>query len=289
MPWPLAGRRALVTGSAAGIGFAIACVLAQQGAALVVNGRHGPALALAVERLNQAMPGLDVGAVQADLGTPEGANHLAQAVGEVDILVNNPDIFERERLEQEQFEQITDDDGHGLFETIVMSGVRMTGALLPGMLSRGWGRVVFIARESGLNPPPDMAHYGLTKAAQSALARGLAETCAGTGVTVNSVLPGPTMAEGAAYFEAAARRQQITVDAAKRAFFAGARPSSLIRRFIEPAEVAALVAHLCSPLSGAIQGAALRVDGGVVLNMLQDELTRSDKHEEDQVCPDRAG
>jgi NAD(P)-dependent dehydrogenase (short-subunit alcohol dehydrogenase family) len=264
MPSLLAGRRALVTGSAAGIGFAIARALAEQGAAVVINARHGPTLDQAVERLHRTVPGLDVDAVQADLGTPEGANHLAQSVGEVDILVNNLGIFE-----QKPFEQITDDDWRRLFETNVMSGVRMTRALLPGMVSRGWGRVVFISSESGVSPPPDMVHYGVTKAAQISLARGLAETCAGTGVTVNSVLPGPTMTEGAAeYLEAAARRQQITVDEAKRAFFAEARPTSLIRRFIEPAEVAALVAHVCGPLSGAIQGAALRVDGGVVRSMV---------------------
>ena len=264
MPLPLAGRRALITGSAAGIGFAIGRALAELGAAVVINARHRAGLVQAIERLRRAVPGLDVDAVQADLGTPEGANHLAQSVGEVDILVNNLGIFE-----QKPFAQITDDDWRRLFEINVMSGVRMARALLPGMVVRGWGRVVFISSESGVSPPPDMVHYGVTKAAQISLARGLAETCAGTGVTVNSVLPGPTLTEGAAeYFEDAARRQQITVDEAKRAFFAEARPTSLIRRFIEPAEVAALVAHVCSPLSGAIQGAALRVDGGVVRSMV---------------------
>ena len=137
------------------------------------------------------------------------------------------------------------------------------------MVASGWGRIVFISSKSGVSPPADMVHYGVTKAAQISLARGLAETCAGTGVTVNSVLPGPTMTEGAAaYFEAAALHQGITVDEAKREFFAQARPTSLIRRFIDPAEVAALVAHVCSPLGAAIQGAALRVDGGVVRSMV---------------------
>jgi NAD(P)-dependent dehydrogenase (short-subunit alcohol dehydrogenase family) len=260
----LAGRRALVTGSSAGIGYAIAQALAAAGAEVVLNGRHRTALDAAAQRLRAAVPGASVHAVEADLAAAPGAHALVQAAGPIDLLINNLGIFE-----QRAFEAIDDAAWTRLFETNVMSGVRLSRALLPAMRARGFGRIVFVSSESGVSPPADMVHYGVTKAAQIALARGLAEACGDCGVTVNSVLPGPTLTEGAAaYFEAAAQRAGITVEQAHRDFFAHARPTSLIRRFIEPAEVAALVAHVCSPLGGAIHGAALRVEGGVVRSMI---------------------
>lgn len=260
----LAWRRALITGSTAGIGLAIAQALAAQGASVILNGRHPAALAAALERLHESVPGCEADAVLADLSTAEGAAHLAEAAGEVDILINNLGIFE-----QRAFDDIGDDDWQRLIDTNLMSGVRLTRALLPAMRQRRYGRVVFISSESGVSPPGDMVHYGVTKAAQIALARGLAEACADCGVTVNSVLPGPTMTEGVrAFLAAAAERDGVTVEQAQERFFRDTRPTSLIRRFIEPIEVAALVAHVCGPFAGAIHGAALRVEGGVVRSIL---------------------
>ena len=260
----LAGRRALVSGSTAGIGYAIAQALAEQGAAVMLNGRDAGRTEQAVRRLQQALPSASLQGVAADLATATGADTVVRAAGEVDILINNLGIYE-----QRAFTEQSDDDWLRLFNANVMSGVRLTRALLSAMKARGWGRVVFISSESGVNPPGDMLHYGVTKAAQIALARGLAETFVACGVTVNSVLPGPTLTEGAqAYLEASAKRAGTSVAAAQAQFFRDARPTSLIRRFIAPEEVAALVAHVCGPLSGAIHGAALRVEGGVVRNIL---------------------
>ena len=260
----LQGQRALVTGSTAGIGYAIAQALAAEGAVVTLNGRNPTTVNAAVKRLQAALPHAEVSGIAADAGTATGCQQLIDALGEVDLLVNNLGIFD-----PKPFEMIPDADWTRFFETNVMSGVRLSRAFLPGMKSRNRGRIVFISSESGICPPAEMVHYGMTKSAQLSISRGLAETCAGTAVTVNSVLPGPTLTEGAKdFFDKLAAQQGMSFDEAAKAFFANARPTSLLRRFIEPDEVAAMVAYVCSPLSAATNGAALRVDGGVVRSLI---------------------
>lgn len=264
MDLQLKGKRALVTGSTAGIGYAIARQLAAEGAHVVINGRTAAAVDRALAQLRSEVPGAQVQGVAADLADAAGCQQLAQAVPAVDILVNNLGIYE-----PKPFEAISDADWQRLFETNVMSGVRMARALLPGMKARNWGRVVFIASESGICPPAEMVHYGMSKSAQLSVSRGLAETCAGSGVTVNSVLPGPTLTEGVrSFFEQLATQAGQSFDAAVADFFQHARPTSLLRRFITPDEVAATVALLCSPLAAATTGAAVRVDGGIVRSIV---------------------
>jgi NAD(P)-dependent dehydrogenase (short-subunit alcohol dehydrogenase family) len=263
MDLQLQGKRALVTGSTAGIGWAIARVLAAEGAQVIVNGRADDRVEAAVARLRADLPLASVRGVAADLSTAEGCAALVSACPEVDVLVNNLGIFD-----PKPFEDIPDADWLRFFETNVMSGVRLARAYLGAMKQRNWGRVVFISSESGLCPPAEMVHYGVTKSAQISVARGLAETCKGTGVTVNSVLPGPTLTQGAEdFFATLARDQGLSFDEAARKFFAEARPTSLLQRFITPDEVASMVAYVCSPLAAATQGAALRVEGGVVRSL----------------------
>jgi NAD(P)-dependent dehydrogenase (short-subunit alcohol dehydrogenase family) len=264
MDLQLSGRRALVSGSTAGIGWAIARELAAEGAHVVVNGRDAARTAQAVERIRAEVRGARVDGVAADLAGAAGCAALAEAAGEADILVNNLGIFE-----PRPFEDIADADWLRLFEVNVMSGVRLARHHLPRMKQRGWGRIVFVSSESGICPPPEMVHYGMTKSAQLSLSRGLAETCAGTGVTVNAVLPGPTRTEGALdFFGKLAAQAGQTLQQAERDFFARARPTSIIRRFVEPAEVAAMVAYVCSPRAAATNGAALKVEGGVVRSLI---------------------
>lgn len=258
----LQGKRALVTGSTAGIGHAIARRLADEGASVVVNGRTATSVERAVGRLRSELPRALVHGIAADLGTAPGCRALLDAIGDdgVDILVNNLGIFD-----PKPFETIGDDEWQRFFDVNVMSGVRLARGLLPGMKARNWGRLIFVSSESGLCPPAEMVHYGMTKSAQLSVARGLAETCAGTGVSVNSVLPGPTLTEGAyGFFESLAHDGGRSFDETARDFFAHARPTSLLKRFITPDEVAATVTYLCSPLAAATTGAAVRVDGGVV-------------------------
>jgi NAD(P)-dependent dehydrogenase (short-subunit alcohol dehydrogenase family) len=256
----LRGKRALVTGSTAGIGLATARLLAAEGAAVIVNGRTEERVSAALSAIRAAVPGAEVRGVPADLGTAQGCEALGWAAGELDVLVNNVGIFE-----PKPFDEIPDADWMRLFETNVLSGVRLSRRALPGMRSRNWGRIVFISSESGLQIPVEMIHYGMTKTAQIAIARGLAEATAGTGVTVNSVLPGPTSSEGVATFvERMAKARGIDFMAMEREFFETARPSSLLRRFATPDEVAAMVVYVCSVPASATSGAALRVDGGVV-------------------------
>jgi NAD(P)-dependent dehydrogenase (short-subunit alcohol dehydrogenase family) len=262
----LQGKRALVTGSTAGIGHAIAQRLAAEGTTVIVNGRTPAGVNRAVSRLRSAHPDAAVRGIAADLGDAAGCRALLDAVGGegVDILVNNLGIFD-----PKPFEAIGDDEWQRFFEVNVMSGVRLARALLPGMKARNWGRMLFVSSESGICPPAEMVHYGMTKSAQLSVARGLAETCAGTGVTVNSVLPGPTLTEGARdFFDTLAREAGKSFDDAARDFFAHARPTSLLNRFITPDEVASTVVYLCSPLAAATTGAAVRVDGGVVRSIL---------------------
>jgi NAD(P)-dependent dehydrogenase (short-subunit alcohol dehydrogenase family) len=262
MDLQLRGRRALVTGSTAGIGFAIAEALAREGAAVIVNGRSQARVEEALGRL--AGTGADLVGLAGDLGTAAGVDEAIARHPDLDILVNNLGIFE-----PKPFEAIPDQDWQRFIEVNFMSGVRLCRHYLPRMKERGWGRIIFISSESGVNIPVEMIHYGVTKTMQIALARGLAETCAGTAVTVNSVLPGPTRSEGVIQFVAdLAAQQGVDTAQVERDFFATARPSSLLQRFAEPAEVASLVAYLACPLASATNGAAVRADGGVVRSIL---------------------
>lgn len=256
----IAGKAALVTGSTAGIGFATAKVLAEEGARVVLNGRSADRMKAACAALREAVPGADVTGVAADLGTAEGCATLTAAVPEADILVNNLGIFE-----PKPFGEIPDADWLRFFEVNVLSGVRLSRHYLPGMVSRNWGRIVFVSSESGVNIPSEMIHYGMTKTAQLAVARGLAEMTAGTGVTVNSALPGPTASEGVATFVAELAKQEgKSLEEMERVFFETARPSSLLRRFERVDEVASMIAYVCSARASGTNGAALRVEGGLL-------------------------
>lgn len=257
----LGGRTALVTGSTSGIGFAIAAGLAEAGAAVVVNGRDQQR-ADAVARVIAGLHGVGEAprAVAADVGTPEGCAALVEAVPDVDILVNNAGVF----TPQPVFE-IPDSEWRRHFEVNLMSGVRLCRHHVPRMARRGWGRVIFISSESALHIPAEMVHYGMTKTAQLAVARGMAESVPGSGVTVNCVLPGPTLTEGMrAMLDPGGRMSEEELDAAGRAFVAERRPTSLIGRPARTEEVAAMVVYVASEQASATTGAALRVDGGVV-------------------------
>ena len=256
----LQGKRALVTGSTAGIGLATVRALAREGAHITLNGRTQARVDAAVDAIKRELPSATVTGIAADLGTRAGCDALIRQLPELDVLVNNMGIFE-----PKAFEQIPDEDWMRFFETNVLSGIRLSRHYVQGMRSRNWGRVVFVSSESGLQIPTEMIHYGMTKTAQLAVARGLAETLAGTGVTVNSVLPGPTASEGVGGFVAQLAKER-GVDAAtvEREFFATARPSSVIQRFATTEEVASMIAYVCSAVASATTGAALRVDGGVV-------------------------
>jgi NAD(P)-dependent dehydrogenase (short-subunit alcohol dehydrogenase family) len=257
-------KRALISGSTAGIGYAIAEALAKEGATVIVNGRTLARVEQAIASLKKAGVGGKVEGLPADLGSASGASQAVQKFPEVDILVNNLATFD-----PKPFEEIPDEEWMKLFEVNVLSGVRLSRHYLPGMKKRNWGRIVFISSESGIQIPAEMIHYGMTKTAQLAVSRGLAETTAGTGVTVNTVLPGPTASEGAQRFlDNMAAAQKKTLKKIEEEFFQNIRPSSLLRRFATPQEVASLVAFVCSPLSSATNGAALRVDGGVVRSIV---------------------
>lgn len=259
----LKDRRALVTGSTAGIGLAIATNLAREGATVVVNGRTEKRVDEAMAAIRKAAPEAKVDGVAADLGTAAGVEALVARIPEVDILVNNLGIFE-----PKSFEQISDAEWLKMFEVNVLSGVRLARAYIPGMKKRGFGRAIFISSESAVNVPVEMIHYGMTKTAQMAVASGIAKDCAGTGVTSNSILVGPTDSEGVGAFVAQlAKERNITVPQMEEEFFKSARPTSLLKRFIQPEEVATLVAFVASNLSGATTGAALRVDGGLLSNI----------------------
>jgi NAD(P)-dependent dehydrogenase (short-subunit alcohol dehydrogenase family) len=255
MDLQLKNRLAMVSGSTAGIGHAIAEALLREGARVIVNGRTQAAVDAAVAKLG-------VGAVgfAADLSTVAGADALALAHPDIDILVNNLGIFE-----PKAFEDIPDADWTRLFDVNVLSGVRLSRQVLPGMKRRNWGRILFISSESGIQIPAEMIHYGMTKAAQIAVARGLAESVAGTGITVNSVLPGPTRSRGVEDFvQTLADESGQSFEDFEKEFFEKVRPTSLIKRFSTPEEVAAMVVYLASPLASSTTGAAVRVDGGTV-------------------------
>ena len=256
----LAGKRALITGSTAGIGFAVAEALAREGAQVIINGRTRARIEAASAEIRKRVPAARVEGIAADVSGAEGCAQVVARYPDVDVLVNNMGIFE-----PKPFDEIPDADWMRFFEANVLSGVRLSRHYVRGMRTRNWGRIVFVSSESGVQIPTEMIHYGVTKTAQIAVARGLAETLAGTGVTVNSVLPGPTASEGVGSFVAQlAANQGKDVAAVEREFFQVARPSSIIQRFATPDEVAALIAFVCSTQASATTGAALRVDGGVV-------------------------
>jgi NAD(P)-dependent dehydrogenase (short-subunit alcohol dehydrogenase family) len=260
----LSGKTALVTGSTEGIGRAIAKGLTASGAAVILNGRKRDKVAAAVAKLAAEVDGAKVRGVAADVGTAEGCAALAGAVGPVDILINNAGIFE-----PKPFFDIPDADWTRFFEVNVMSGVRLSRALMPGMLERKWGRVVFISSESAIQIPPEMIQYGMTKTAQLAISRGLAELAAGSGVTVNTVLPGPTRSEGVEDFLVAMAKQAgKAVEEMAAEFVKTHRPTSLLQRFATVEEVANMVVYVASTEASATNGAALRVDGGVVRSII---------------------
>jgi NAD(P)-dependent dehydrogenase (short-subunit alcohol dehydrogenase family) len=256
----LTGKTALVTGSTAGIGHAIAKGLAATGAEVVVNGRTQAKVDAAVAAIAKAVPGAKLKGVAADVSTAAGCAALVAALPDVDILINNAGIFE-----PKGFFDIPDEDWTRFFEVNVMSGVRLSRAYMQGMLKRNWGRIVFISSESGLNIPKEMIHYGMSKTAQLAISRGLAELTRGTAVTVNSVLPGPTMSEGVETFvKDLAKQNGQSVDEAAANFVKQNRPTSLIQRFASVEEIANMVVYVSSKQSAATNGAALRAEGGIV-------------------------
>jgi NAD(P)-dependent dehydrogenase (short-subunit alcohol dehydrogenase family) len=263
MDLQLGQKLSLVTGSTAGIGYAIAEALAAEGARVVLNGRTQQRVDHAVSSIRKST-GKEVEGFAADLGAAKGCAAAIAKFPHVDILVNNLGIFE-----PKAFEEITDDDWLHMFEVNVLSGVRLSRHYLPAMRRRNWGRIVFISSESAVQIPAEMIHYGMTKTAQLAISRGLAETTAGTNVTVNTVLAGPTASEGVNVFvDQLAADKQSDRATIERDFFTHMRPTSLLKRFADPKEVAALVTFVCSPLSSATNGAALRADGGVVRSIL---------------------
>lgn len=260
----LTGKVALVTGSTAGIGFAIAQSLASEGAHVFVNGRTQQRVDAALAAIRAHGTDVNVDGIVADFSSSAGADTVIAKLPAVDVLVNNVGIFE-----PKPFVEIPDADWYRLFEINVMSGVRLARHYLPGMLKNNWGRMLFISSESGVQIPSEMVHYGMTKTAQIAVARGIAESVAGTGVTVNSILAGPTESEGVAGFvEAMAKQKKKSRTEIEKEFFEHVRPSSLLKRFASVDEVAAMASYLASELSSATTGAALRVDGGVVRAIL---------------------
>src|SRR3984893_4535048 len=258
MDLELTGKIAFVSGSTAGIGLAIAQRLGLEGADIVINGRTEERVRIALAQVKKDVRNVDVRGIAADLGTAEGCAEVARQLPQVDILVNNVGIFE-----PKPFQEISDADWEKFFAVNVMSGVRLSRAYLPGMKERNWGRIVFISSESGLQIPAEMIHYGMTKTAQLAVSRGLAEVCAGTGVTVNAVLPGPPRSAGVDEVVAQLSGGKPFAEFEKE-FFTSVRPTSLLKRFATTEEVASLVVYVGSPLSSATNGAALRVDGGTV-------------------------
>jgi NAD(P)-dependent dehydrogenase (short-subunit alcohol dehydrogenase family) len=259
----LFGRTALVTGSTSGIGRAVAEGLARAGASVVVNGRSEERVNVAAKAIADATGSARITGVVADVGTAAGAATIIAEVPDVDILVNNAGVFAAKPV----FE-IPDEEWQRYFEVNVLSGVRLARHYTPRMVDRGWGRVIFVSSDSAVQPPTEMVHYGMTKTAQLAVSRGMAQSVAGSGVTVNSVLPGPTLTPGVAEFIADRVGAGVPFAEAERRFMAEERPTSLLRRLIRPAEIANLITYVASDLASATTGAALRVDGGVVATLI---------------------
>ena len=259
----LQGKRAFISGSSQGIGFAVATALAAEGAEVVLNGRDAGRLDGAVQRLRAECPGATVSGLAADFADAEAVARLIDDLGDVDILVNNVGLFGLA-----DFATSDDEEWSRYLEVNLMSGVRLSRALLDGMLRRGWGRVVFVSSESGVNVPGDMVHYGVTKAAMLALANGLAKLTRGTAVTVNTVLGGPTYSEGVAASVEAIAQASGSSESEMREAIIGQNRTTLLERFIDPGEIANLVTYLASPVASATNGAALRADGGVLTGIL---------------------
>jgi len=260
----LPGKLAVVTGSTAGIGYAIAAALAEEGARVVINGRTKDRVDSAVEKLRQANRGAEISGVVADLSKNAEVAAFVDEIPAADILVNNLGIFE-----VKPFLEIPDADWYRFFDVNVLSGVRMSRHYLPGMLKKNWGRIIFVSSESAQNIPTEMIHYGMTKTAQVSIARGIAQSVAGTGVTSNSVLVGPTSSEGVGDFlQSLAARQGKSLAEMEKEFFVSARPSSLLKRFETPEEVAAVVTFLAGTQSAVINGAAVRAEGGLISSIV---------------------
>jgi NAD(P)-dependent dehydrogenase (short-subunit alcohol dehydrogenase family) len=256
----LKGKTAVVSGSTAGIGFATAAALAAEGAQVFINGRTEARVNSAMEQIAKSVAAAQLRGVAADLGTAAGVEAFLKKVPEADILVNNLGIFE-----PKPFLEIPDSDWLRFFEVNVLSGVRLSRHFLPGMLKKKWGRIIFISSESAQHIPAEMVHYGMTKTAQVAIARGIADSVAATGVTVNSILAGPTASEGVGGFvEDMAKQQGVTKAEIEKQFFSTVRPTSLLKRFETPEEVAAVVAFVASAQAVAINGSAVRAEGGVI-------------------------
>lgn len=257
MDLKLENKRAFVSGSTKGIGKAIVRTLAAEGATVIINGRSQESIDDALREITKEVPNADISGIVCDFAKADEIDSLIESCGDVDILINNVGIFE-----PKDFLDISDTEWQKFFDINVMSGVRLSRAFLPQMLQRDWGRIIFISSESGINIPEEMVHYGMTKTAQLAISRGIAESTKGTRVTVNSVLPGPTLSEGVKEFTGIGEEQSR--EEVENGFFKTERPSSLIQRFADPQEIANMVAYVASPLSSATNGAALKVDGGVV-------------------------
>lgn len=263
MDLQLTGKRAFVSGSTQGIGLAIAMALLEEGALVTIHGRASDRVTTAVDRLAAAVPGAIVDGIAADISDRDEVDRLITELGDIDILVNNVGFFE-----VKSFDEVSDDDWQRIFDVNVMSGVRLARRVLPGMLERNDGRIIFISSESGVNVPADMVHYGMTKAAVLAVGNGLAKLTGGTAVTVNTVLGGPTYSDGVAAVVAGIAAAQGIAESDLKAAIIGGNATSLLQRFIEPDEIADLVLYLASPRSSATNGAALRADGGVLTAML---------------------
>lgn len=260
----LSGKTALVTGSSEGIGFATAELLLEEGAHVIINGRTDTKLQKVAAQLKGKFPKGTLKTVTADLGTPQGAQTLFQEVPFCDILINNLGFYEIK-----PFEQISDEDWMRIWEVNVMSGVRLSRHYLPKMLKKGWGRIIFITSEAGLQIHKEMIHYGVTKTAQITLARGLAELTTGTNVTSNSIIVGPTMTEGVQDFlKDIAQKKNVSPEQVNQQFFQEMCPTSILKRFSEPREIANLIVYIASEASSSTNGAALRVDGGLVVSII---------------------
>lgn len=264
MDLQLKGKTAFISGSTQGIGFATAKKLLQEEATVVINGRTQQRADKAAEELKQQVPGAKVSGIVADFSKAGEIQNIFERLPSVDILINNVAIFE-----PKPFAEISDDEWLRFYEINVLSGIRLSRHYFPQMIQKNWGRIIFISSESAINIPEEMIHYGMTKTAQLAVARGLAELTKGTNVTVNAVLPGPTKSEGVAEFiNNLAKQQNKTSQETEIDFFKTARPTSIIQRFASPAEIANMIVYISSPLSAATNGAAIRADGGVVKTII---------------------
>ena len=260
MDLQLKGKKAFISGSTQGIGFAIAQQLLKEGVEVIINGRNKNKTEQAVQQLKQQFPDSTVSSIVADFSTQKETNHLLSALNNIDILINNVGIFQ-----EQAFENINDKDWYNYFEINVMSSVRLSRKLLPQMIKKNWGRIVFISSESGVNVPENMIHYGMSKAAMSAVSNGLSKLTKGTEVTVNTILGGPTYSDGVAQVvKEIAEAQDMEIDQLKKAIIQQTNPHILLQRFISPQEIANLVTYLASPLSLATNGASLRADSGVL-------------------------